>query len=200
MGKRPLCFVVCKGMKNKMKQNNEQGFSYVDVMVAIVILMVGVLAMTSALTANLVRTYSLDEQITAKQIASSTLESVFSARDIARPGVLNSWDTVRNVQLTLLQPDEANGIFLNGWTPVRRTSGADGVSGTADDACVAGGICVGNANNPEIPNFERKIEITDITGIGFATVKERKIVISIRYRVKQIYFQETITSIIADFH
>jgi Tfp pilus assembly protein PilV len=200
MGKRPLCFVVCKGMKNKMKQNNEKGFSYVDVMVAIVILMVGVLAMTSALTANLVRTYSLDEQITAKQIASSTLESVFSARDIARPGVLNSWDTVRNVQLTLLQPGEANGIFLNGWTPVRRTSGADGVSGTADDACVAGGICVGNANNPEIPNFERRIEITDINGIGFATVKERKIVISIRYRVKQIYFQETITSIIADFH
>jgi Tfp pilus assembly protein PilV len=187
-------------MKNKMKQNNEKGFSYVDVMIAIVLLMVGVLAMTSALTANLVRTYRLDEQITAKQIAASTLESVFSARDIARTGVLNSWDTVRNVQTTTLQPDEANGIFLTGWKPVRRTSGADGVSGTADDACAAGSICAGNANNPEIPNFERQIEITDINGIGFTTVKERKIVITVRYRVKQIYFQEQITSIIADFH
>jgi Tfp pilus assembly protein PilV len=187
-------------MKNKMKQNNEKGFSYVDVMVAIVILMVGVLAMTSALTANLVRTYSLDEQITAKQIASSTLESVFSARDIARTGVLNSWDTVRNVQTNPLQPDEANGIFLTGWTPVRRTSGIDGVSGTADDACAAGAICAGNTNNPEIPNFERRIDITDINGIGFTTVKERRIVITVRYRVKQIFFQETITSIIADFH
>jgi type II secretory pathway pseudopilin PulG len=200
MGKRSLCFVVYKGMKNKMKQNNEKGFSYIDVMVAIVILMVGVLAMTSALTANLVRTYSLNEQITAKQIASSTLESVFSARDIARPGVLNSWDTVRNVQTNTLPPDEANGIFLTDWTPVRTNGGADGVFGTADDACAAGSTCAGNTGNPEIPNFERQIEITDINGIGFTTVKERRIVITIRYRVKQIVFQETITSIIADFH
>ena len=34
----------------RIVKKNEQGFSYIDVMIAIVILMVGVLAMLSALT------------------------------------------------------------------------------------------------------------------------------------------------------
>jgi Tfp pilus assembly protein PilV len=185
-------------MKKIRKQKNESGFSYIDVMIAIVVLMVGVLAMTSALTANLLRTYTMGEQIAAKQIAVSTLESIFSARDIARPGVLSSWNTIRNV---LINPPagEDNGIFLTGWRQVRETGGADGAAGTADDACASGAICAGNTGNPEVNGFERKIEITDVDA-GFATIKERKIVVTVRYKVKQIYFQESLTSVIADFH
>jgi Tfp pilus assembly protein PilV len=37
------------------QKNNEKGFSYIDVMIALVILMVGILASVAALTANIVR-------------------------------------------------------------------------------------------------------------------------------------------------
>ena len=67
-------------------KTNTKGFSYVDVMIGLVILMVGILGATQALTANLLRSYESEKQIVAKQLALSTIESVFSAREIASPG------------------------------------------------------------------------------------------------------------------
>ena len=81
----------------KIDFSNEDGFSYIDVMIAIVIMLVGILALTSALTANLIRSYETDKRIIAKQIALSTIESIISARDIQRPGTIEGWDSVGNI-------------------------------------------------------------------------------------------------------
>ena len=56
-----------------IQKPNERGFSYIDVMIALVILLVGILASTAALTANLVRSYETEKQVIAKQIALSTI-------------------------------------------------------------------------------------------------------------------------------
>jgi type II secretory pathway pseudopilin PulG len=81
-------------MKTK---NNEGGFSYIDVMIGVVILLVGIAALVSAITASVLRSHETKQQLVAKQIASSTLESIFSARDVGMPGGIDGWLKVGNV-------------------------------------------------------------------------------------------------------
>ncbi|MGH7785050.1 MAG: type IV pilus modification PilV family protein, partial [Candidatus Binatia bacterium] len=147
----------------KIHRKKEQGFSYIDVMIAIVILMVGVLAMLSALTANLIRSYESEKRIVAKQLALSSLESIISAKEISRTDVLASFDAIRNVGSPTI--NGVDGIFMNGFNPIRDDEGLDGVAGTADDACALGGPCVVGTytNNSSVKDgYEREIIITDI--------------------------------------
>lgn len=119
-------------MNNSQPKNrqNQDGFSYIEVMIALVILLIGVLGMTSALSANLIRSYASEKQIVAKQAAVSTLESIISARDIRRSGSISGWDTIGNVGTNPV--DGVNqGIFLTGFSPIREDLGWDGVAGTA---------------------------------------------------------------------
>lgn len=152
-------------MKHKESTIKEKGFSYVDVMISITIMLVGILALVSALTANLMRSYESEKRIISKQIALSTIESIISARDVERPGVLEGWDTIGNIGNNPVG-GIPQGIFLNGWTPIREELGWDGVAGTIDDGCPGPGPCVVSGrptNNSDIlPGFERRIEITDI--------------------------------------
>ena len=94
-----------------MKEHKkEAGFSYVDVLCGIIILMIGILALVGAITAALVRSTELDQQLQAKQIATSTLESVISARDINRPGGIPGWDSIQNAPA---------GLFLIGFSQLQ---------------------------------------------------------------------------------
>jgi Tfp pilus assembly protein PilV len=181
-----------------IKKNSESGFSYIDVMIAIVICMTGVLAMTGALTANLIRSHNMGNQAAAKQLATSALESIFSARDIARAGGLEGWDSVGNVGSNVVD-GTPRGIFMTDWRPVRTNGGADGVIGTADDACSGTGDCAGNANNPVQLKFERKITITDINNSAFTRIRKRRIDVEVRYKLQNTYYQETLSSIVADY-
>lgn len=185
----------------------ERGFSYIDVLVAIVILMVGILASAGALTANLVRSFETEKQVIAKQIALSTIESIFSARDIARTGAVKGWSSVGNVGTNPDVNGVPQGIFLSGWTPVREDLGWDGVAGTADDACPAGNPCqvAGRPDNTSavIPGFERKIVITDLQDPERPSpphaITRRRIDVTVRYYINQLPRQQTISTIIANY-
>ena len=83
---------------------NEKGFSYIDVMIAIVIMMVGVLALVGALTANLMRSFEAERRIVAKQMALSTIESIMAAKEIERPGILDGWESIKNVVTSPTRP------------------------------------------------------------------------------------------------
>ena len=78
-----------------MKDNSTAGFSYVDVMIAVVILMVGILALLSGISGAIVQSRSQAAQLQAKQIASSTMESIMSLKE-TDPNRLG-WITVGNV-------------------------------------------------------------------------------------------------------
>lgn len=184
-------------------QQCENGFSYIDVMIAVVILMVGVIALAATLTANLVRSYETEKQIISKQIAVSTIESIISARDINRNGADDGWVTVANVDPS---NEESRGIFLNGWTPIREDLGLDGVAGTADDACPANAFCdvEGYQNtSPELPGFERQIVITDVNDPERPTppnrITRKRIDISIRYRINQVLRQQDVSTMLSDY-
>ena len=185
---------------------SEMGFSYIDVMIAIVIMLVGVMAMASALTANLIRSYETDKRIIAKQMALSTIESIIAARDISRPGTIDGWDSVGNVGSNPVNGVNL-GVFLNGWTPVREENGWDGVAGTADDACPAGGPCIvaGRPTNDSavINGFERQIVITDVQDPERPSppnpYTRRRIDVTIRYFVNRIAREETVSTLITNY-
>ena len=185
---------------------DEKGFSYIDVMIALLILMIGILGATQALTANLLRSYESEKLIISKQLALSTIESVFSARDIARPGSIEGWDSVGNVGTNLVN-GVPKGVFLTGFRPIREDIGADGVAGTADDACDAGTDCqvTGSpANTSEVMNgFERQIVITDLQDSERPSpphaIARRRVDVTVRYYVNQLLRQQTVSTIIANY-
>lgn len=185
---------------------SERGFSYIDVVIALVILMIGILSMISALTANLIRLSETEKRIIAKQIALSTIESIISAKEISRPGVIEGWDAVGNVGSNPVD-GVPKGIFLTGWRPIRTESGWDGVAGTIDDACLGENPCVVSGrptnNSPLMSNFEREIVITDVPDPERPTppnaISRRKIEVTIRYFVNQAIRRETVSTIVTNY-
>ncbi len=190
----------------KRTTKNEKGFSYIDVMIGIVIMLVGVLALTSALTANLIRSYETDKRIIAKQLALSTIESIIAARDISRPGTIDGWDSVGNVGTNQVD-GTYKGVFFNGWTPIREENGWDGVAGTADDACPEGASCAVQGrpanDSPVIQGFRRKIEITDIDDPERPSppnpIARRRIDVTIKYFINNISRDEKVSTWITNY-
>lgn len=186
---------------------NESGFSYIDVMIALVILMVGILASVAALTANLVRSLETEKQVVAKQIALSSIESIFSARDIAKTGGLSGWNSVGNVGTNPDNNGVMQGIFMTGFRPIRQDLGWDGVAGTIDDGCDEGGACQVSGrpdNNSEVlKGFERQIVITDLQDPERPSpphaVSRRRIDVTIRYYVNQLRLEQTVSTIITNY-
>jgi len=181
--------------KNFMQSNNgEKGFTYIEVIIAIIIMTVGIMACLSAITFAMFRERQAENRNTARQVTSSAIESIFAARDLRNNNVLNNWAAINND--TAAVP----GIFKSDWTPIREAAGFDGVHGTADDACSTGGGCPsggGTNNSPEVIGFERRITISDIVEPGITSVRKRKIEVSVRYFAGQIIQEETVSTIIA---
>ena len=189
-----------------LPNKKQAGFSYIDVMIAIVIMMVGILAMVGALSANIVRSMESEKRTMAKQLAMSTIESIISAKEIQRTGVVDGWDSIRNVQ-TSLPLGEINGIFVTGFNPVRTDVGWDGVAGTVDDACPGSGACVvsGRPDNtsPLVPGMQRQIVITDVDDPERPhppnPITRRRIEVTIKYFVNQATRTEITTTIVTNY-
>lgn len=186
--------------------NRQSGFSYIDVMIAIVIMMVGVLAMAGALSANLIRSMESEKRTMAKQLALSTIESIISAKEIERPGVIDGWESLRNTMASV-PAGEINGIFVTGFNPVRVDVGWDGVAGTVDDACSGSGPCVvsGRPNNTSAlaMGFQREIVITDVADPERPSppnpITRRRIDVNIKYFVNQATRNETASTLITNY-
>lgn len=188
-------------------KTGERGFSYIDVMIAMVILMIGILASVAALTANLIRSYETEKQVVAKQIALSTIESIFSARDIARSGAISGWNSVGNIGTNPDSNGVNQGVFLTDFRPIRQDLGWDGVAGTIDDACDAPGACqaAGRPDNTSevIGGFERRVVITDLQDADRPSpphpIARRRIDVTVRYFINQLRREQTVSTIIANY-
>ncbi len=184
----------------------QRGFSYIDVMISLVILMVGILGAAQALTANLLRSYESEKQIVSKQLALSTIESIFSAREIARAGSIEGWDSIGNVGSNPVN-GVPKGAFLSGFRPIREEIGADGVAGTADDACDAGSFCPvsGSPNNTSkvLTGLQRRIVITDLPDSERPSpphaIARRRIDVTVQYNVNQLVREQTVSTIITNY-
>lgn len=188
-------------MKNKKL---EQGFTYIDVMIGMVILLVGILALLSAITGAVFQSRGQELQMDAKQIAASTMESIMEIKETSAKTddtLQLSWGKVGNVNKNPDATGAPQGIFVNGFKPVYATPGADEIFGTDD----------GNENDPKtpIPGFQRQILITDICDPdrpspncptpGTLDVKIRTVVITVTYFVGTIQRQEQLTTTLTNY-
>lgn len=185
-------------------KKSEQGFSYIDVMVALTIMLVGILAMTGAVMANLVRSYDTDKQAIAKQLALSTIESVFAAKEIKKNDnsgtFVTGWDSIGNVGNNPVN-GTPQGIFMTGFRPVRVEEGADGIFGTADDACNEGAGCPGannTVNNSAVlKGYQRQIVITDVQENPNEPIKKRLVVVTVQYNINGGTRQEQMSTLVS---
>lgn len=196
------------------KNISQKGFTYIDVLCGVVILFIGIIALTTALTSTVVRTREGEQHLIAKQYAGSTLESIFSARDLNVPGF--GWEAVGNADSNPGFDGLEKGIFLPGKRPIYSSGGVDRIVGTLDDKCDASGIdnATGNCNNAEVPpitGFQREIVITDIcdpdrlsagcpgapTGSSEA-IMMRKVTVTIYFLASGFQRKETDETIIAN--
>ena len=97
------------------------GFSLIEVMISMVILVVGLISMLGVFGIAMAATQTSQENSTAKQLANEAIETLLTARETANV----TWDQIQNTG--------SGGIFLPGFLPID-CPGVDGIIGTADDA------------------------------------------------------------------
>ncbi len=155
-------------------EHDESGFTLMEVMIAAVILMVGLLSLAYAFGLGLGVIGTAQEDSIARQKARQAMEDVFTARDTG--GI--SFSQICNVG------SGASCIFISGFEPLY-TAGPDELVNTSDDGtgtlptgcsttpCIEtvdtpgpDGI-LGTADDVFVPltNFQRQIQITPITTV-----------------------------------
>lgn len=178
-----------------MNVKSTAGFSYIDVMIAIVILTVGILALLSGISGAVLMSRGQEQQLMAKHIAASAMESIMSVKET--DPVRMGWKAVGNVGSN---PDANNvpqGIFLTGRQQATTDAGPDEVIGTADD------------NGTSLTGFQRQIVITDICDPdrpspncqppGTGPIRFRSVQITVYYFVGRLERQERVTTVLSDY-
>lgn len=178
-----------------MKYKSEKGFSYIDVMIALVILMVGVLAMLAGISSSVLQTRGQSQQLLAKQIATSTMESILSVKETDKTRL--GWSAVGNVGTNPVNGVN-QGIFVTGFQDVKPDPGPDEVIGTADDT------------GTSIPGVQRRIVITDVCDpdrpspvicnpAGTSAVRIRSVQVTVTYLVGNLQRQEQLNTVLTDY-
>jgi len=153
------------------------GFTLIEVLFALGILVVGALALGGVLTQGMQAMVNSQSQLIAIEKANEAIETVFKARDTR----LITWSLIRNVEGA---SGSDGGIFIDGPLPVR-TSGNDGIVNTADDGAVEEIVnpgpdgLLGTDDDERVPLsvFSREIEIRDVN----STLRQIRVII--KYRV-----------------
>ena len=99
----------------------QTGFTLIECMISMVILTIGALGLLSVFGVAVKATAASQGDLIARQLASETIESIYTARNTAEI----SWSQIQNVS--------NGGIFIDGLKPVK-CAGPDGILDTADDA------------------------------------------------------------------
>lgn len=169
--------------QRREKGSRQAGVSLIEVMIAAVVLTCGLVGMLAVTGFAVSATHSAQQDMFAKQLASETMESIFTARETQDL----SWDEIQNTG-TGNTPD---GVFVKGFKTIHE-SGTDGIYGTADDDDAPLRVLVqpgrdgiiGTADDDKfrLSNYNRKIEITPVTG----TTSLRFVTITIQYKVSPL--------------
>jgi hypothetical protein len=162
---------------------DERGFSLMEVTVAILVLTAGLLPLVAVFAAAVQRMSAATPMMIAREKAREAIESVHAARDTGRA----SWITIQNAS------DADEGVFLDGPQPIA-DPGNDGLVNTSDDP----------DDQPQFPagQFTREIQINPLMIDGSAdTVNPnlRELVVIVRYRVNETWFEYVVTTYISAY-
>jgi hypothetical protein len=163
------------------RRRGEEGFSLIEVVTAMVILMVGLLSLARVFYFGMAIVGTSSAQLIAREKAREAIESVHTARDTR----IITWAMIRNTAA----PDcsawanttaNGGGTFLNGQQNML-ASGPDGLVYTADDTGTektpGPDNILGTADDIPLVGFTREMAICDING----NPNLRQIAVTIRY-------------------
>ena len=192
---------------------DQRGFSLIEVVVAMSILVVGLLGLAQVFYLGMVNSSTSSANLIAREKAREAIESVHSARDTRTI----AWGAVRNVNAPACtaipaagaQPAVAfvangGGIFLNGEQQLRR-AGADGLVNTADDAAAGPEELPGPNGRFENPPDDDDTDDVPLDGywreIAICDVNPdlRQIQVTVRYSVGTSVRRYTLMTYISSF-
>lgn len=160
------------------------GFSLLETMISMVVLMIGLIAVCGTLALALASTQGSQMDTIARQRATQALESIYTARQTATI----TFDQIQNISAS------GNGIFTSGLVPLT-DSGPDGLEGTADDVPVAAisvpgpsGVLAGTSPPDTVINlsqFKRQILISNVVVGGTTVSNLRQVQVTIQYPTPQ---------------
>ncbi len=148
------------------RRASEKGMSLLEVMVAAVVLMIGMVGVLSLFSYAVVTMNFSDEEMIARQKAREALEGVVGARNSAS----YSWDDINNAPA---------GIFVSTATTMTNP-GPDGIVNTNDDSGVES-ITLPNGKTRVLSDFKRQITIAPATVGGLPSSTLRTITVTITY-------------------
>lgn len=155
---------------------DDSGFTLIEVMVASVLLVVGLMAVAYGMVLGLAVVSTAQQDTIARQKAREAMEDVFTARNTSNV----TFDQICNIAVG------TPCIFVSGFTPLA-TPGNDGIVNTVDDGAMEwvwtpgpDGI-LGTADDVKVylNGFQRQIQVTTITPIL------KQVTVIIRYTTPQ---------------
>ncbi len=169
------------------QERAQRGFTLVEVMIAIAITSIALLAMIGTFGAAMAATQNAQNDLIAKQKALEALESIFTARN------------TQQIVFAQINNVSNGGIFADGFTTLR-AAGPDGLVGTTDDVnfpgCPSGIECVtlpgpdgilgagGDDQQVSLAGFSRQILISPVMQPGAPPTPNpnlRQITINVQY-------------------
>jgi len=183
--------------RTDLKRRLESGITLIEVMVAMVVLTVSLLAIVMTMAQGILMTFLSQENLIAKQKAREALESVFTSR------------STTDLQFTDLESTADGGIFLSDWQPLRGM-GADGLALTDDDADTPvetlylagpdGILATSDDETRQLTNFERRITFSQVL-LASGSVDEdiRMLTIDVRYLLNGRWWTVSVSSYISRF-
>jgi prepilin-type N-terminal cleavage/methylation domain-containing protein len=175
-----------------LRKDGQSGFSLLEVMFAMVVLAVGMLAVLASLGFAIGANETSQQDMLARQIASEAMESIFNARNTSQLG------------FAAINNTGAPGGIFSPLPSAPMCAGPDGILGTADDvACTtaAGVVCPyagvecltepgpdGIVGTPDdvivsLENFTRTITITPLLENGTTVPTLVLVTITVNYTV-----------------
>ena len=175
----------------------QQGFSLVEVLFAMGVLMVGVLGAAAVMAAGMQNLSSSPGDVIVTQKAAQAIEAVFAARDSHKL----TWAQIQNVQG---ESGSDNGIFVDGALPLK-LSGTDGLVNTLDDPPLIETITLpgldkllntADDSHVELNGYTREIKIRDVAG---ENGQLRSIAVTMIYRNGNTHRTYTLTTYISAY-
>jgi hypothetical protein len=175
--------VMEKADRGRTAGASQQGFAMLETLIAIVVLMIGLLAVLATFALAIGNTTTVQYDSVARQKAAEAMESIFTARQTSQL----SFDRLQNV-------GAGTGIFTVGFTPMT-DPGPDGLDGTGDDVPAtairlpgASGTVTNTTQDVlvDLGNFSRQIQIANVAG----NPNVRQITVTVRYPAPQGWYRD----------
>lgn len=156
------------------RPHDERGFSLVESMIALGVVMVGILGIAQVYVMGINHLMGASAGLVAREKAREAVESIHAARDARTI----SWDQLRNVTAPATGCAGASlggGIFVNGPTGLYRP-GADGLVNTTNasttlETAPGPDGRLGTSDDQALVNYQRDVRFCDVaTGLREVTV------------------------------